>query len=77
MATYVLRLPVVIHRTGLSRTVIYGRIAEGNFPRPIALGGRAVGWIESEVEQWIEERIAESRSKSTKTAPTKIGGASS
>ena len=74
MAISILRLPVVKSRTGLSRSSIYARVAEGNFPRPIALGGRAVGWIESEVQQWIEERIAQSRSRSTKIAPTKIEG---
>jgi len=37
------------------------RLAEGRFPRPVALGGRAVGWIETEVDEWVRERIAESR----------------
>ena len=56
-----LRLPEVMKRTGLSRSTIYVRLAEGRFPRPVALGGRAVGWIEAEVEEWVAERIAESR----------------
>ena len=37
------------------------RLAEGRFPRPVSLGSRAVGWIEAEVDEWIRERIAESR----------------
>jgi prophage regulatory protein len=49
-------------RTGLSRSTIYVRLEQGRFPRPVSLGGRAVGWIESEVDEWIGERIAESRS---------------
>ncbi|MXW16170.1 MAG: AlpA family transcriptional regulator [Gemmatimonadetes bacterium] len=57
-----LRLPEVMKRTGLSRSTIYVRLAEGRFPRPVALGGRAVGWIEAEIEEWVAERIAESRS---------------
>jgi len=57
-----LRLPEVIERTGLSRSTIYVRLAAGCFPRPVALGGRAVGWIEAEIEEWVAERIAESRS---------------
>ena len=57
-----LRLPEVMKRTGLSRSTIYVRVAEGRFPRPVALGGRAVGWIEAEIEEWVAERIAESRS---------------
>ena len=56
-----LRLPEVIARTGLSRSTIYVRLEQGRFPRPVSLGGRAVGWIEAEVEEWIRERIAESR----------------
>ncbi len=56
-----LRLPEVMARTGLSRSTIYVRVAAGRFPRPVALGGRAVGWIEAEVDEWVRERIAESR----------------
>ena len=57
-----LRLPDVLARTGLSRSTIYVRLDQGRFPRPVSLGARAVGWIESEVDEWIRERIAESRS---------------
>ena len=57
-----LRLPEVLARTGLSRSTIYVRLDQGRFPRPVSLGGRAVGWIESEVDEWIRERIAASRS---------------
>ncbi len=59
--TRFLRLPEVMERTGLSRSTIYVRLAEGRFPRPVALGGRAVGWIEAEIDEWVRERIAESR----------------
>ncbi len=51
----------MLERTGLSRSTIYVRLAAGCFPRPVALGGRAVGWIEAEVDEWIRERVAESR----------------
>ncbi|WP_019568713.1 AlpA family transcriptional regulator [Thioalkalivibrio sp. ALMg13-2] len=61
MATRILRLPSVKARTGLSRSTIYLRIAEGSFPAPIPLGGRAVGWIEEEVDNWIKERISATR----------------
>ena len=57
-----LRLPEVLARTGLSRSTIYVRLDQGRFPRPVSLGGRAVGWIEAEVDEWIRERIDESRS---------------
>jgi len=60
----ILRLPEVQRRTGLSRSTIYVRLDQGRFPRPVSLGARAVGWIESEVDEWIRERIAESRGDS-------------
>lgn len=55
----VLRLPDVIAKSGLCRSSIYQRIAEGDFPRQIILGPRSVGWIESEVQDWIDARIDE------------------
>ncbi len=57
----VLRLPRVQARTGLSRSTIYVRVAQGNFPQPVRLGSRTIGWIESEVDAWIREQIAASR----------------
>jgi len=54
----ILRLPQVIERTGRGRASIYADIGKGVFPRPIPLGGRSVGWLESEVDGWIETRIA-------------------
>lgn len=61
MATSILRLPDVKAHTGLSRSTIYLRVAEGKFPAPIGLGGRAVGWVESEVQDWITTQIERSR----------------
>ena len=56
-----LRLPEVMARTGLSRSTIYVRLEQGLFPRPVSLGGRAVGWIDSEIDEWMSNRVAESR----------------
>ena len=56
-----LRLPEVLERTGLSRSTIYVRLEQGRFPTPVSLGARAVGWIESEVDEWMRQRIEESR----------------
>ncbi len=53
----ILRLPVVKDRTGLSRSSIYEKIAARRFPKPISLGARAVGWLESDIEAWIASRI--------------------
>lgn len=66
MVTTILRLPAVKARTGLSRSTIYLRIAEGSFPSPVSLGGRAVGWPEFLIESWIEQRIQEGRSQGAK-----------
>ena len=52
-----MRLTEVIRDTGLGRSSIYKRIAEGVFPKPVPLGGRTVGWVSDEVEAWILERI--------------------
>ena len=61
MPRKILRLPIVLDRTGLSRSTVYQRVAEGKFPRPVSLGARAVGWIETEVEEWIARQIDVSR----------------
>lgn len=48
------RIADVIRITALSRATIYRRIAEGRFPRPIHLGGRACGWTPAALQAWIE-----------------------
>lgn len=63
MSNAILRLPVVKNRTGLARSTIYLRMSEGTFPKQVSLGGRSVGWVESEVESWLSQRIEESRIK--------------
>ena len=62
MTIAILRLPQVKARTGLSRSTIYMRITAGCFPKPIPLGGRAVGWIESEIDDWLNQQL-ESRQR--------------
>lgn len=57
----ILRLQRVKSLTGLSRSTIYLRISKGSFPKPINLGARAVGWLESDITDWIQARIDESR----------------
>jgi prophage regulatory protein len=61
MAISILRLPAVKTRVGLSRSAIYLAISRAEFPRPVQLGARAVGWLESEIEEWIRERVKHSR----------------
>lgn len=60
----ILRLPAVRVRTGLSRSTIYLRVAQGTFPKSVSLGGRAVGWLEAEVQEWLQRRIDASRGAS-------------
>ena len=54
-----IRLKNVIDTTGLARSTIYKYIDKGIFPKAVTLGGRAVAWVESEVQEWILERIQE------------------
>jgi prophage regulatory protein len=61
MARSFLRLPAVKQRTGLSRPTIYARMAEGTFPRQVSLGGRAVGWVEDQIEEWVTQQIERGR----------------
>jgi prophage regulatory protein len=61
MTHTILRLPAVKTRTGLSRSTIYLRVSQGTFPKPVSLGGRAVGWLEAEVQEWLQRQIEASR----------------
>ena len=56
----VMRLPRVIETTGLAKTTIYKRISDNTFPAQISLGAKAVGWLETDIQNWIQERITQS-----------------
>ena len=58
----ILRLPEVIKRTGIPRSSIYSAIKDGQFPSPISLGARRIGFLENEIDTWLEGRIKQSRS---------------
>ncbi len=53
----ILRLPDVKARVGLSRSSIYKLINEEKFPKPVSLGKRSVGWVEQDIDEWIETLI--------------------
>jgi prophage regulatory protein len=55
----VLRLPEVEAVTGLKTSIIYELIEDDQFPAPIALTASARGWLETEIDQWLDTRIAE------------------
>lgn len=59
-STRLLRMPQVLDRVGLKKTVIYERIKAGSFPKPIKLGS-ASAWPEHEVEAWIAQQVEEQR----------------
>lgn len=61
MTQAILRRKKVEAKTGFPRSTLYLKIAQGEFPKPIKIGARAVGWLESDVDAWIEQRIVESR----------------
>jgi prophage regulatory protein len=54
----ILRLSAVKAKTGQATSTIYAAMASGNFPRPVSLSERSVGWLESEVDDWVRSRIA-------------------
>ncbi len=67
-ALTILRRREVERRTGLSRSTLYAKIQskcpnlhDPDFPKPVSLGAKAVGWVESEIEAWIAAQIQKSR----------------
>jgi len=63
MSIKILRLPAVKELTGLSRSSIYLRISKNEFPASISLGDRAIGWVEDDINQWLEQKVEASRGK--------------
>lgn len=65
MSQVILRLPQVKIRTGISRSSIYLAIKQGTFPSPIQLSIRSVGWLESDISNWINQRPNSNSPKNT------------
>lgn len=63
MTIAIIRIGQVRAKIGRGTSWIYDKMGRGEFPRPVRLGtddrAKAVGWIESEIDEWIEQRIAE------------------
>ena len=53
----IVRLPTVLSRTGLSRSTLYRKIAEGTFPRQVQISIHGAGWYESQIELWIADPV--------------------
>lgn len=62
MKKSLIRLSEVLKRTGYSKAWVYVLISRGQFPQSVKIGARAIAFIESEIDDWIDQRIAESRS---------------
>ncbi|ASK76088.1 TPA: AlpA family transcriptional regulator [Klebsiella pneumoniae] len=58
-----IRLAEAQRRTGYSKAWLYRLIGQKRFPQPVKIGSRSIAFIESEVDEWINQRIAESRSE--------------
>ena len=57
----IIRLPEVMDRTGLGRSTVYLMISNKLFPKPIPLSARSVGWIEKDIDNWIEQKILKAK----------------
>lgn len=66
-----LRLPQVMERTGLKRAIIYRKAKQGLFPRPVKITERASGWLESEVNDYID-RVTQQRDASMPAAKGEV-----
>lgn len=58
------RLPLVEEMTGCKKSTLYGLMKQGQFPKPVPLGGRMVAWSENAVLSWVQDRIAVARAGS-------------
>ena len=65
----ILRLREVCQITGLCRSNLYALQAQNRFPCRLKICGRAVGWLESEVVQWIVQRLGERNNTIHEDAP--------
>ncbi|MFC3725937.1 AlpA family transcriptional regulator [Neoaquamicrobium sediminum] len=56
MTETILRREAVESATGLPRSTLYHFMKLGDFPKPVPIGGRAVGWLSSDIDAWIQSR---------------------
>ena len=57
----ILKLYEVVEKTKLSKSSIFAYMNSGAFPKSISLGERSRGWISSDIDDWIDQRVADSR----------------
>ncbi|PXZ07590.1 DNA-binding protein [Gilliamella apicola] len=63
MSKILLRLPKVMEKTGLKRATIYFHIKQNTFPKQFKIGQRAVAWLESDIDDWIDGYLVEMEGK--------------
>lgn len=63
MSKVLLRLPKVMEKTGLKIATIYLHIKQNIFPKQFKIGQRAVAWLESDIDAWIDEYLAKMEQK--------------
>ncbi|CAI1805730.1 helix-turn-helix transcriptional regulator [Serratia ficaria] len=66
MANTLIRLPEVQRRTGYSKAWLYRLMSQGEFPTSVKIGTRAIAFVESEIDEWVDQRIVESRKDVTR-----------
>jgi len=71
MASKILRLPDVLQRCGLSRSSLYALMTEGQFPKSVKISMRSVGWVESDLDDWVQNRIDMTRASNPAGSKTK------
>ena len=54
-----IRRAEVMERVGLSKSSIYKRMTAKQFPKPVSIGGGRVAWVESDINNWIDQRLVE------------------
>ena len=57
MSYRIIRRGPTLNKTGLSKSYLYEKVRNGSFPAPVKLGRKAVGWVESEVDDWISQQM--------------------
>ena len=57
MRKRIIRLPEVLEKTGHAQSTWYEGVKNGTHPKPVPIGRYTVGWVESEIDEWIEKRI--------------------
>lgn len=69
MAPSVIRMPEVVRRTGLAKSTIFRRVRAGAFPQPVRLTSSSIGFIDSEVTEWIEQQMSARQPRESKRPP--------